>query len=654
MPNNIPNSTGYEHPNEPNLVNLHKAMEYNVNGEPHIRVKVDAGTVTVTEIDLGIVEIANDEGNPIPVSGTVSVNQPVAVTDNGGSLTVDGTVSVDNFPTTQTVDGTIAFSNTTIEVTQGTDPWTVDGTVSVDNFPATQTVDGTVTIQDGGNSITVDGSVSATVDGTVSVDNFPATQTVDGTVELGATSLSALENINATVSGTVTVDSITGNVTITDGGGSITVDGTVSVDNFPATQTVDGTVTIQDGGGSITVDGTVNATISGGTVEATIGGTNLDAFARLRVSNPVTLFDSQNRYIDGEQFSSDNSGSGSVTYNPNSSNFTLSVSGNGDEVIRQAKRVTLYQPGKSLLIMNTFAFNTPTTNLRQRVGYFTAQNGIFLEADGEDIYIVKRSYTSGSAVDTRIAQSNWNGDTLNGAGASGIVLDVSKTQIIWTDIEWLGVGSVRVGFVIDGVFHLAHSFHHANLETDVYMTTASLNCRYEITSTGASGSMLQICSTVISEGGYAPTPPIFSIGNGTAEKRLSSANTLYPLATIRLDPNYPDAVVVPAQIDFLSVDVKYGEVQLVVGATLTGASFNNSISSIVETDTSATAMTGGNTVFSALWASRSEIEFTEVIKKRLQLAREADGTPITLTFAAASNSGNTDILYKFGWEELSN
>jgi len=147
---------------------------------------------------------------------------------------------------------------------------------------------------------------------------------------------------------------------------------------------------------------------------------------------------------------------------------------------------------------------------------------------------------------------------------------------------------------------------------------------------------------------------MYHIGNGTIEKRLSSANTLYPLATIRLDPNTPDSVVMPAQIDFLSTDVKYGEVQLVEGATLTGASFDNSVSSVVETDTTATAMSGGTTVFSALWASRSEIVFTEAIKKRLQLAREADGTPITLTFAAASNGNNTDTLYKFGWEELSN
>jgi hypothetical protein len=550
-----PNSTSYVHPDEPNLLNLHKAMGYNTAGEPVLRADLGSDTITITgNVNVGAtVEISNDHGNPIPTHSHL-------------------------------------FDENDVEYSAA-NPLTIDGTVTV-NQP--------IAVTDNGGSLTVDGSVSATVSGTVSVDNFPATQTVDGNV------------------------GVTGDVNVTQG-----------TDPW-------------------VVSGNVNATLTGGIGEVSFPTTQTDAFGRLRVSNPVTVFDSQNRYIDGEQFSSDNSGTGNVTYNANSSNFTLSVSGNGDEVIRQAKRVTLYQPGKSLLIMNTFAFNTPTNNLRQRVGYFTAQNGIFLEADGTTINIVKRSYTSGSAVDTKVAQASWNGDTFNGAGASGITLDVSKTQILWTDIEWLGVGSVRVGFVINGVFYIAHTFHHANVETDVYMTTASLNCRYEITSTGASGSMRQICSTVISEGGYSPTPPIRSVSNGTVEKRLSLADTLYPLATIRLDPNTPDCVVMPAQIDFLSTDVRYGEIQLIENATLTGASFNNNESTTVETDTSATAMSGGTKVYSALWASRTTLNFEETIKKRLQLAREADGTPITLTFAAASNSSNTDILYKFGWEELSN
>ena len=543
------NTTAYEHPQETNLLNLHKAMEYDAVGKPVVRVRVDGGQVTI--------------------SGDVVVDEV--------GLTAETLAALE-----------------TITVLQGTDPWTVDGTVNVGNFPATQTIDGTVTIQDGGNSITIDGNVG-----------------------------------------------ITGDVNVTQG-----------TDPW----TVDGTVTIQDGGGSVTVDGTVDANITGGDLTVNFGASTIDAFGRLRVSNPLTLFDTQNRYIDGGYFSTDTTGSGSVTYNPNGSNFTLSVTTQGDEVIRQSKRVQLYQPGKSLLVMNTFAFNTSTANIEQKVGYFTSLNGVYLEDVGGTISIVKRSNVTGSVVNTTVNQANWNGDKMDGTGASGITIDLSKTQILWMDYEWLGVGSVRVGFIINGVFYLAHTFHHANVLSDVYMTTASLNCRYELKSTGVgtSASMLQVCSTVISEGGYAPTPPMYHIGNGTIEKRLSSANTLYPLASIRLDPNTPDAVVVPAQIDFLSVDVRYGEVKLVEGATLTGASFDNSVSSVVETDTSATAMSGGTAVFSALWASRSELEFTEQIKKRLQLGREADGTPIVITFAAASTGTNTDILYKFGWEELSN
>ena len=380
------------------------------------------------------------------------------------------------------------------------------------------------------------------------------------------------------------------------------------------------------------------------------GGT--DAFGRLRVSNPETLFDTQNRYIDGEQFSTAASGSGSVTYEPNTSSFSLSVTGNGDQVVRQAKTVTLYQPGKSMLVLNTFVMDTPQENLRQRVGYFTEQNGIFLEVDGTNIYIVKRSYITGSVVDERIAQTDWNGEKLD--GSNGISLDVSKAQIIWTDIEWLGVGSVRVGFVIDGAFHLCHTFNHANNISSVYMTTASLNCRYEITSTGASANMTQICSTVISEGGYLPTPPLKFTGNGTTETRLVTADTLYPLVSIRLDPSYPDSVVVPVSLSILTTSVVYGEVKIIEGATLTNASFSNVVSTVVEEDSAATAISGGTAVYESLFASRATVELSSVVSKRLQLAREADGTPITLTVAAAATSGNADVLYKFGWAELSN
>ena len=235
-----------------------------------------------------------------------------------------------------------------------------------------------------------------------------------------------------------------------------------------------------------------------------------DAFGRLRTSGPLTLFDSSHRYRDNNLFTSLIVGTGStvgfVTVQ-GLVDITVGV-GSTASVIRETTKVFSYQPGKSLQIINTFVMNTPKTNLRQRVGYFGADNGIYFETAGigtTSVSFVERSLVTGGLSETRVPQSSWSQDKLDGTGPSGYTLDVSKGQIMWTDIEWLGLGTVRVGFVIDGQFIHCHSFHHANLVQSTYITTASLPIRYEITNTGVTTSvstMKQVCSTVISEGGY--------------------------------------------------------------------------------------------------------------------------------------------------------
>ncbi len=442
-----------------------------------------------------------------------------------------------------------------------------------------------------------------------------------------------------------------GNVDIS--GNTMPVSGNVGITGNIAGIT--GNVTIVDGGGSITVDGTVNATITGGNVATTITGTNLDAFGRLRVSNPFTLFDSQNRYIDGDQFSNITATGGNVVYVANESSFNLNVSDtNGSSVIRQSKTVQAYQPGKSLLIMNTFAMATLKANCRQRVGYFTADNGIYFEAVGTQLNLVIRSSVTGSIVEERIPQASWNGNTL----LSGTVLDPTLTQIFWCDVEWLGVGNVRTGFVINGEFIVCHTFQHANQpgNTTVYMTTATLNPRYEITNTGATSgvsTMKQICSTVISEGGFSPATKIAYVSNNTTPTRISSANTVTSLCSIRLNPAYPDAVVLPSQLDILSLDVRYGQFQLIENATFT-ANFANVSGSVVQTAIHSNAITDGTVVYAGLSSSRDEVEISEDIKRRLQLWRTAAGNTSTLTLAVAYTSANADLLWKLGWEELTN
>ena len=452
-----------------------------------------------------------------------------------------------------------------------------------------------------------------------------------------------------------------GNVNVSDV--SVHDLGNIDISGNTMPVTVVGNVNVTQGTSPWVVSGNVNANITGGNVATTIGGTNLDAFGRLRVSEPYTLFDSQNRYIDGDQFSNITATGGNVVYVQNESSFNLNVSAaSGSSVIRQCKTVQAYQPGKSLLTMNTFAMSTLKANLTQRVGYFTTGNGVYFEAVGTTLYLVIRSSTTGAVIEERIPQASWNGNTLLAGNPLGIVLDPTLTQIFWCDVEWLGVGNVRAGFVINGQFIVCHTFQHANQagNTTVYMTTASLNPRYEITNTGATtgnSTMKQICNTVISEGGYNPLTKINYVPTSTAATRVATGNVYTSLASIRLNPAYPDAVVVPSQIDLLLTDVQYGSFQLVVNASNVVAntgSWSNATSSVVQYNKSALRIGDGTVVYSGLTSSRDTVTISEDLKRRLQLSRSADGTPDILTLCVAYQNNNADLLWKFGWEELTN
>jgi hypothetical protein len=329
----------------------------------------------------------------------------------------------------------------------------------------------------------------------------------------------------------------------------------------------------------------------------TFGGANLDAFGRLRVSEPFTLFDSQNRYAADDQFSSSTSGSGStVTFATNESSVNLNVGTvSGGKTIRQTFRRMPYQPGKSMLILTTFCMNVAKANLRQRVGYFDENNGIYLEQNGtsEPSFTI-RTNTSGSPVNTNtVSQSNWNGDKLDGTGPSGIDLNLEVVQIFWTDLEWLGVGNVRCGFIINGQLIVCHTFQCANQtgKTKVYMETAILPVRYEIENTdttATSSTLKQICSTVISEGGYQQTVQD-TIARRTALLGTIST-TFLPLVSIRLKSTSAGAVVLLNRVNVLPTTNQSYEICIMKNSTLTGASWT-SLSSNMEYDVTATAMT---------------------------------------------------------------
>jgi hypothetical protein len=396
----------------------------------------------------------------------------------------------------------------------------------------------------------------------------------------------------------------------------------------------------------------------------------VDAFGRLRVSNPRTLFDSSHRYKDNNLWNTSTASGGTATFNANQGLVDLTVgTTSGAKVYRETTKVFSYQPGKSLLVMNTFVFNPAQNNLRQRVGYYGSANGIYLELDGVGgsvLAFVERSSVSGAVAETKVVQSSWNVDKMDGTGPSGMTLDITKAQILWMDIEWLGLGTVRLGFVIDGKFILCHQFHHANLITSTYITTASLPLRYEIENTGATASnstLKQICSTVLSEGGYE----MGGLQQGiaipiTTPINLTTSGTYYPIISLRLkaSPDRLDAIVIITALSIMGItnNANYSWRMVASGTTTGGTWASAGTDSGVEYNLTGTSFAGGRILAQGfISASNQAVTAVDILKEALfkfQLERDSfTSTAFEITLVTASSATNTNIYAAMDWEEIS-
>lgn len=387
------------------------------------------------------------------------------------------------------------------------------------------------------------------------------------------------------------------------------------------------------------------------TLPVSIGGTNVDAFGRLRVSQPYTLFDSQNRYAADNQFDVATTGTGTTTYLPNEAAVKMEVTAGGvGSVTRQSYRSFPYQPGKGLLVLATFVMDgNQSLNLTQRVGYYNDQNGVFFQRVDGTYSFVLRSYVTGTASDARtVNQDDWNGDKLDGTGASGYTLDPSKAQILWMDFEWLGVGSVRCGFIINEQYIVCHTFNNANEITNVYMTTAILPVRYEIktVTSAVAASMKAICCSVVSEGGFEQT----SIDHVARRTTIlgTIGTTFLPLVSIRLASGRTGAVVLPNRVQVLPTTSQNYEVALIKNPTLTGATWAATVPSDtnVEFDVAATATTGGTIVQTDYVTTSSSggtgaTSFANAYNFDLQLGASIAGVSDIYTVAIRTVSGAT-------------
>jgi len=391
---------------------------------------------------------------------------------------------------------------------------------------------------------------------------------------------------------------------------------------------------------------------------------NIDAFGRLRTSTPFTLFDSSHRFADNGLWSTSTATSGAATFNSAQGLVDLDVTAaSGSEVIRETTKVFSYQPGKSLLVLSTFVMSAAKTNLRQRVGYYGAANGYYLELNNSTVSFVERTSVSGSLVNTPVAQASWNVDKMDGTGPSGITLDLTKAQILFMDLEWLGVGTVRIGFVINGNFYVCHKFHHANIITSTYITTASLPLRYEITNTGATSgasTLKQICSTVISEGGYELRGAQQAVGTPiTTPRTLTTAGTYYPIVSIRLKSTRLDGIAVATALSAIGNTAANFNWQVISGGTTTGGTWVSAgTNSSVEYNITGTSFTGGRIIASGYFTATASTSVSVDILRAALLSTqlERDGltnTPYEFTLVLAAGTNNESVFGSMDWEEIS-
>lgn len=258
---------------------------------------------------------------------------------------------------------------------------------------------------------------------------------------------------------------------------------------------------------SLTIDN-----VGAASVRFNEGQPQFDAFGLLRTSSISRLADYSFRYDElPTLFQKLSSGASSaLTFLPNESSFAIDIgTGAGDFLSYTSNNFHPYTPGiGQLTIMTVAVGDSGKNNVIRRWGYFEEKNGVFFELDGMTLNVVIRTYTSGTVVETRIPQTQWNGDKINGAGGnsnlSRMLLDLTKLNLYWIDLAWLGAGRIRFGvYSPQGERIVSHSLENANALTVPYIGTADLPVRVEQVNSGVSASPSRLkvtCISVLSEG----------------------------------------------------------------------------------------------------------------------------------------------------------
>jgi hypothetical protein len=394
---------------------------------------------------------------------------------------------------------------------------------------------------------------------------------------------------------------------------------------------------------------------------------NLDAFSRLRVSNPLILHNAQFTYdLTPIIFEQITNGSGASIAHDTTNRcalMTFSSTPIGGKAYMQSYEYLPYQPGRSQLALVTFNMIASVANVLKFAGYSDGVNGVEFQLNG-----TTKQFTvySGSGLGNEtVTQTNWNLDKLDGTGPSGITLDITKTQILVIDIQALYVGRVRVGFDMGGQIVYAHEFLHANLALYPYIQSANLPIRCGMTCTGTvSTTMNFVCSAVISEGGAEDINVFGYTFETNASRTVAVAGT--QLMTIRPKTTF-NGIANRMRVGYIDVEIlNLGSTNenirwdLCVGQAITGGSWAdvNTTYSSVEVNTGATLSGSPPIIIDSGWVTvggNSKGLVNTAVISRYPMTLDAAGANRTmgsLTLKVTALSGTPTIYAGVKFREI--
>jgi hypothetical protein len=224
-------------------------------------------------------------------------------------------------------------------------------------------------------------------------------------------------------------------------------------------------------------------------------------------------------------------------------------------------------------------------------------------------------------------------------------------------LEWLGVGRVRVGFVINGLYYYAHEFDHANFLAGVYMSNPNLPVRWEIEAVGTvtgTPTLEAICASVSSEGGYEINGITSSASSGLVANVINDGITEEILA-IRMQSAFTEyATAFVNRLSAINTTSGPFRWRLVLNPTETGAGTWSSVAgSIMEQNTTRTITADTGVVLDSGYVAATmnsvEIDSRPVLTMGTTLAGVTDVVSLQI---ANIGTQNENFFASMTWREV--